>query len=835
MEYRHEIIDFPDSLPIKIFIHRIGEVSMHWHQSLELLYIVSGKVEITVAKNIFILSDDDMLLVNSNMPHSLYSDNATMIAIQIKPERLMNIPKKLKYSLFDCVCSAQSEENGEKFISIKNCLATLLKLNIEGGPHISLMNTSLCYKLMYELYVNFSKQGGAAPSDQHEMFTRLNKLLGYINSNFKEKLSLETLASVCYVTVPYLSKMFKKNMNITVSEYIKGIRLHHAANMLIGTSRSIDETAEECGFSNVHSFISAFKEKYGATPGHWRKQNKMHKIIPEQNGDAEKSIGYYSINSPILYSQVSDFIKKYSDIVKTSADVAPQPEHAINISIPLEGDGKLRHTARYFIGVSRASELLDEEIRLELKEAQREIGFRYVKAHSILDDDMMVYDEQNGRPSYNFALVDKAYDFLLSAGLKPYVQISFMPEALAIDKKKTTFYKKMVTSMPNNINRWDELIDKLCRHLIDRYGEEEVLSWPFAVWNEPATSEQLFGLKERDYFLLYKHTFRAIKNVNKNIMVGGPSHFASYGKADDFLYRFLALAGKDGYTPDFLDIHYYDIDMHQPYLDKNGVKRYSPLSPEPGTYKKFLDALKNSLAERNIDIPFYITEWNSTTSHRDMLSDTCFKSAYIVKNILETYDETDGMCYWLLSDMHYESRLNKNTFHGGLGMFTYNGIKKPAYYAYKLLSMLGDTPLKRGDGYFATKKGNEYRIILYNYCHYSRAYAEDVGINTTYTDRYSVFPEKEEKCFELDFEEMTGKFRIWQHVLGRESGSAFDDFLAMGACEPLMQDDVAFLQSHSVPQVYSEVCEAPLKIKAVLKPHEVRAIRIAPVFDADKD
>lgn len=831
MEYRHEIIEFPDSLPLKIFIHRIGDVGMHWHQSLELLYIVSGNVEITVGKDVFRLSDDDMLLVNSNMPHSLFSEDAMMIATQIKPERLMNIPEKLKYCLFDCVCSAQSDENREKFAGIKSCLASLLKLNIEGGAHVSLMNTSLCYKLMYELYVNFSKQGGGAQSDQREMFARITELLAYINEHYSENLSLEKLASVCYVTVPYLSKMFKNAMNITLSEYIKGIRLHHAAVMLLGSPHSIDEVSYECGFPNVHSFIAAFKEKYGATPGHWRKENKPRNTILKHNSsgiDKEKSIGYYSINSPILYSQVSDFIKKYSESHSFTADSATETAETEKIFIPRDGEIKLRHTVRMFIGVSRARELLSEEIQRELKEAQREIGFRFVKVHSILDDDMMVYDDAGGGPSYNFALIDKAFDFLLSIGLKPYMQLSFMPSKLARDKNKTTFYCGLITSMPSDMAIWEDLIYRLTMHLADRYGREEIESWPFAVWNEPATSEQLFGLGENDYYALYEHSYRAIKRADNAIKVGGPSHFAAYGKSDDFLFRFIAWANTAGCAPDFLDVHYYDIDMRQPYLDENGVKRYTPLSPRAGTFGEFLHALKERLHRDGAHMPLYITEWNSTTSHRDMLSDTCFKSAYIAKNLLENYDETDGMCYWLLSDMHYESRLNKKTFHGGLGLFTYNGIKKPSYFAYKFLSALGNKLLCRGDGYFATKRGDEYRIILYNYCHYSRAYSEDVGINTTYTDRYSVFPDKKEISFELELEESEGKYRVSQQILGRESGSAFDDFVKSGACEPISADDAEYLRGHSMPQTSGCFCLSPVKINVTLKPLEVRLIKIIP-------
>ena len=174
------------------------------------------------------------------------------------------------------------------------------------------------------------------------------------------------------------------------------------------------------------------------------------------------------------------------------------------------------------------------------------------------------------------------------------------------------------------------------------------------------------------------------------------------------------------------------------------------------------------------DLPIYLTEWNSTTSHRDLLSDTCFKSTYIVKNILENYGKLHASGYWLLTDLHEESLLENKGFHGGLGLFTVNGIKKPAYFAYRFLSRLGNKLLDKGDGYFITQKDNKIVILLYNYSHYSAAYSEEVGINISYTDRYSVFPDNGIKEFSFNFPNMQGKYLAVHNIMNREHGSALD-------------------------------------------------------------
>ncbi len=825
MEHRHEVVDFPENSPVKIFIHKLGDVNMHWHRSIELLYIVKGDVKVTAGGTLHELTDDDIILINSKVPHSLYSDNATMIAAQIKLDLLSVIPDAMKNYSFDCV---SGEADRQKFLPLKQCLASLLKFNVRGSGYLSLINVSLCYRLMYELYLNF-----CAPEEKHagnttEQLSRLNVLLAYINENFSDDLSLDRLAGTVNVTPSYLSKSFKQLMGMTVSDYIKNIRLHQATILLSTTNDGTELICEKCGFPNTHSFLAAFKEKYSTLPSRWRKENKSsYRIID----DPERTIGYQPANSAILYSSVTDFIEKYADGGISASEPAPAKIHAEEICVTKKNSAPIESTERYFIGVSRAKELLFEPVRRMLAEAQREIGFKYVKMHSVFDDDMMVYSEFDGKQHYNFSLIDNVYDFLLSIGLKPFVQLSFMPSAIAEQKNKTAFYAGVITSPPKDMQKWNALVEKFLNHLTDRYGRTEVESWPFAVWNEPFTSQKIFGFATKEeYFSLFYNTYATIKKTDPNVSVGGPSHFAAYGKSNKLLNEFLIWTRANGCVPDFIDLHYYDTDMSRLYLDKNGIKISTQLSPRAGTFGEEIRNIKASLCADGFGhLPVYLTEWNSTTSHRDLLSDTCFKSAYIVKNVLENYGQLHGGGYWLLSDLHEESLLEDKVFHGGLGMFTVNGVKKPAYFAYLLLSKLGEELLTKGDGYFITKRGDGYAVILYNYAHYSAAYSEEVGINTSYTDRYSVFPDGGIKEFCFSFPEEEGKFCAAHRILNREYGSAFDNFIRAGAVEPLNAEESEWLKDTTRPAIKKEILTAPFTVGAELQPLEVRLIEITPV------
>lgn len=827
MDQRHEIVNFPDNSPIKIFIHKLGDVSMHWHRSLELLYIVNGEVKLTAGGTLYNLTNDDLILVNSQAPHSLYSENATMIAVQIKPDLLTVIPDKLKNYTFDCV---PNKGNEEKLARIKHCIASLLKFNVQGSNYNFIINVSLCYKLMYELYLNFGSPRDEAASVRNDQLARLNKIIGYINEHFAENLSLNTLAEIVNVNPSYLSKSFKTLMGTTVSDYIKSIRLHQATNLLSTTNYGTDIICEKCGFPNTHSFLSAFKEKYATIPSRWRKENRSHSKIIE---DPERAIGYQPTNSAILYSSVTDFIKKYADSTISASSIPPMvyPEKSIVIeNNPID---KLVGTERSFIGVSRAKELLFEPVRKMLAEAQREIGFEFVKMHSIFDDDMMVYSRFDGNAHYNFNLLDSVFDFLLSINLKPFVQLSFMPSDMAAQKNKTTFYTNVITSPPNDVKQWNALLEKFVKHLFDRYGKSEVEKWPFAVWNEPFTSHKIFGFsRKEDYYELFYNSYITIKTIDSNILIGGPSHFSAYGKNNNLLIEFLNWTATHNCSPDFIDLHYYDTDMSHLYLNKDGIKISTQLSPRPGTFGEEIDKLKSDLNYiASSKLPIYLTEWNSTSSHRDLLSDTCFKSTYIVKNILENYGKLQKSGYWLLTDLHEESLLEYKLFHGGLGLFTINGIKKPAYFAYLFLSKLGKNLLSKGDGYFVTEQDGKYIVLLYNYAHYSAAYSEEVGINTSYTDRYSVFPENGIKEYSFSFPQTQGEYLAVHRIMNREHGSAFDNFVDMGAVEPLSVEETEYLRDRTCPKITKEILPAPFSLNISLQPFEIRLIEITPLTD----
>src|ERR1700691_3476008 len=145
------------------------------------------------------------------------------------------------------------------------------------------------------------------------------------------------------------------------------------------------------------------------------------------------------------------------------------------------------HFWEQMFGSGRAILSLRDSYRDDLRAVKRITDFKYVRFHAILHDEIGVYNEdEHGNPDYNFSYVDPIYDGCLKNGVKPFVEISFMPKKLAFNPDALhPFWYKPNVSPPKNMDRWDDLMRHFAQHLIDRYGIDEVSKWYFEVWNEP--------------------------------------------------------------------------------------------------------------------------------------------------------------------------------------------------------------------------------------------------------------------------------------------------------------------------------------------------------------
>jgi xylan 1,4-beta-xylosidase len=345
----------------------------------------------------------------------------------------------------------------------------------------------------------------------------------------------------------------------------------------------------------------------------------------------------------------------------------------------------LPHFWEKMFGSGRAILSLRDDYRHDLRETKRITDFEYIRFHAIFHDEVGLYDEDaNGKPVYNFSYVDEIYDGLLANKVRPFVELSFMPKKLTSDPNALhAFWYKQNVAPPKDWDKWGQLIETFTRHLVERYGIEEVSHWYFEVWNEPNLDFWVGNPKEETYYQLYDQAALAVKRVSPRLRVGGPST-AQAAWADHFLAHC-----KDKNVPvDFVSTHVYGNDKVEDVFGTH--EKISRNEMVCRSVKKVHDQIGASAYPK---MPLIWSEYNAAYDNETQVTDTAYMGPYLANTIRECDGLAEVMSYWTVSDVFEEQGVVKTPFYGGFGLLAERDIPKPAFNDFALLHRLGDTRL----------------------------------------------------------------------------------------------------------------------------------------------
>ncbi len=364
-------------------------------------------------------------------------------------------------------------------------------------------------------------------------------------------------------------------------------------------------------------------------------------------------------------------------------------ERLVSASIT-EIKGPLPKSVNLCVGAGRANEGLRADWQRQLKIAHEECGFNYIRFHGLLSDDMGVYfEDKAGNPIYNWQYIDELFDFLLRIQMKPFVELGFMPGALASGNQTIFWWKGNVTP-PKDYKKWSDLIKALVGHWTERYGQKEVASWYFEVWNEPNLKGAFFTGTQQDYFSLYQETARAIKMVSSAYRVGGP---ATAGNA--WIPEMIDYCVQQKVPIDFISTH--DYGVKQGFLDVSG-ETGTVLSADRYAIANNMRRSKQQIVGSALPaLELHYTEWSASYTPFDPIHDSYHEAAYILNTLKRGSPYVNSMSYWTFTDIFEEPGPRATPFHGGFGLINYEDIRKPAYYAFKYVHELGGTELQCRD------------------------------------------------------------------------------------------------------------------------------------------
>lgn len=839
MNNPHDFLHITDELPIEIHLYRADYPSRHWHSSAELIFVLNGSVSVICDDQSIALTSEDIYFINPNSIHEIIGKNYDLLSLSIALSNLtfVSTADDLYFDL-----NSSHNTHHKRYDNIRQLIAQLIKVNASGENKF--MTLSIVYAMIGQLKDHFQISRPFRLNRQNENI-RIASIMLYIQEHYRENLQLNAIAQIFNITPSYLSSFFKKQTNRTFLNYYNDLRMHFAVNEMLTTQLPLETIIFSHGFSDYRSFTQLFKQRYNMLPSQYR---KIHKEKIDTTSTPDNKTAFNTVSD--LY-QTFDSLSKYlskSNSNTTGSELAPTYTWQTGTE-PISIDGgtidfmmsgvPLRHTFKEICTVGSAKQFLYAEIQEIIRKVQSDIRYKQVKFHGILSDEMMVYTEKpDGTPHYSFTLVDKVIDFLLSVKLRPYMQLSFMPIALAKDPSKLIDMWHYNTSPPKSLKKWEDLILAFTSHLVDRYGINEVNSWFFCVWNEPDASIESFGWETpEEFYEFYAITFRAVKSILPDAKFGTPSLLLRPSSEHRWALDFFRYSEREHCLADFLNIHYYDNDFSsatftlQESFSLENLAKPCPLNEDPFAFTKFINGIKQDQRTLNIDnFPIYLTEWNLTVSQRDLINDTCFKSCYLAKNLLENYDRLESYGYWVLSDFIEELSLSSELYHGGLGMFTYNGIPKAHYNVFRFMSKLKDTLIAKGKGYFVTKAAHKMVMILYNYEHFSKLFATGILFDMSVDNRYAPFKEMNPAFFTFNLTGLTYENAIIkEQFVNQNQGSSFDAWSKLGAFTSEDHIDIDFLMQMSQPGLslsHKKISNGTLALEFQLEPLEVRLIEI---------
>ncbi len=423
------------------------------------------------------------------------------------------------------------------------------------------------------------------------------------------------------------------------------------------------------------------------------------------------------------------------------------------------------HFWEQMFGSGRASLAMRADYLADLKTVHDATGFKYVRFHAILHDEVGVYDEdKDGNAVYNFNYVDNIYDKLLAQGVRPFVELGFMPKKLASDLKggDFPFWYHPNVSPPKDYARWDALIDAFARHLVERYGIDEVAQWYFEVWNEPNIGFWSGEPHESTYYELYDHTARALKAVSPRLRVGGPSTAQAAWAG-----RFIAHTVEAGVAADFVSSHVYANDLTQDVFQNDiPVPRDQMVCR---SVRKVHDEIK---ASARPDLPLVFSEYNASFMNEPNVTDSVYMGPWMAATISQCDGLIQSMSYWTFSDVFEEQGVYKTPFFGGFGLIAARNIPKPAFHAFAMLHRLGSERLAvDSDSALLTRRADGTLVLaLWNY-------APPDGTGDKYTPPPAPGAARQ---FELDIAGLAKGARATMWRLDRDHGNVIKAFDAMG-------------------------------------------------------
>lgn len=776
----------------------------HFHPELEVIYVVTGEADVTIEDMKYQMEKHDVLAVNPGLPHDVKSSEGSILCTATYSSQLLAEVLEGKYGFFECNSVCGDSPYYGKILTIEE---ELIYEFLRHSQKTQCRKTSLLYQLLDCLIEHFMENQMEALGEADED-VRYRSVLSYVNRHFQGNISLSELAGEMYISTSSLSRFFKKKAGMYFVDYVNNVRVRFACQELIYSEKNITKIAVDSGFSNLSVFNRVFRETTGLTPTDYRKQKqaRYRMIGAEKERLAEQSL-----------LELREQEKETEDESRKSAGI---------IEAVVDADGGVQYEKNWkkAINVGALSALLIANIQYHVTYLQENLKFRYIRIWNIFSKKLMITDGEH-IGSYNYDQVDTALDFLVSRHLIPYFDMGVRPDTAVKTEGEHIYFDAECIDFRSR-EAWEAMCRDFVRHIISRYGAEEVSQWIFEMSCDVTHKDRSQCYQDENYshYDAYEYLYRTLKSRIPDVNVG--VSMAAPDILDD-LEELLKRSRTENCIPDFTSIVLF------PYVS---YRKKEKVTYRRDTYRNSelhqINMIRSLLQKLELPCRIYISEWNNTVSNRNYLNDSCFRASYFVHKIKDIWDTTDFTIAWMATDWVSNYYDTPGIANGGSGLLTKNTICKPVYYAIAFLNRMGELLLDKGHGYIVTKtRRGSFYILLYNYKWYSSNYFMEQEAFDSPEKIPGFFEDNDplEITVRLEHVPEGSEYIVKRRTVSPKKGNLLGEWKNFGYSNELTENDVKYIRQGCYPRMHMSRVHSDkgtLNIKSVLNPHEVTLIHI---------
>lgn len=797
-------------------------IGIHYHENIELLFLISGELSVTVEEDTFQLNSGDLIVINSNRNHSYEGSEDLFIG-----RFLLSYSKISKLLgdgtiLFWCNSAMDSNKAYDELRIVISRIFNLFLQDEKGQRNGRIYMYSLHYRMLSILAGNFllTDQDMRYGSKRRDQDDRVNEIFSFIRMNYTRNISLKDIADQLYLSETYISKYIKRKCNSSFIELVNTVRLGHAMEDLMYTEGSIMKIAMDNGFASVAAYNKAFKAAYGTTPSEFRKNRKRGKKEESEQQQKQKRQIHEKVEAFLVKNPVEEQEERYTREMKVSA------EGTADLGVWENNCGRM-------INAGTALDLMKTAFHEQILAMKDRIGVQYVRFWDIYDPELFV-DIHAARGHRHFDRLDAVTDFLVKNNMKPYIELGFKPLRLL---KNTQDALKEIPRDQEFLSDQEmrDFYSDMIRHFVKRYGSEEVEKWYFEYWEKEETqfrdlSYNFSPISDKEheaYFTRFDILADALRSNIPGVKIGGGG-FTLQHYGEQRFTRILELWNQHKEKPDFITLSCYPYQQ-----EKEGTIYYEKRSTDMDFVRHNLEIAANAIKRILFSTrTIHVSEYSMSLSNRNAVNDSCVKGAFLMQNAIACIGEAELLGHWLFTDTYADFHDSKGLLFGGCGLLTKNGIPKPGFYALEFLKHLYKRIVAKDRHCLIT--GNDrgsFRIVCHNLkeLNYNFYMVQENEIRIQ--DIPLMLDDREYLTIHLRIEHVkNGIYVLKQKQVNRNHGSIQDEWSRLNMEAELTMEELDYLKKINAAKLSIqeiEVSQNVLELDLVLEPNEIQSLYIA--------